>query len=181
MHKNIQIVLITAFVSCFSCRPKYDPKPVFSTLNDFENVRGWISAVVNNSNTLTDVTAHSGKYSSRIDKNNQYSYSFRQQLKNLGAEPKSWVRVSMWCKYTGTIDKSHLACFITNDKEVTQLWRAIHLAPELSGKKNQWVYIEKSLDFSGHRDNDFNFNLFVSSGGGDEEVFIDDLKLEFFK
>jgi hypothetical protein len=178
----IYIFLIVCLGLISSCRPKYNPTPIFSTLNDFESTKGWMDVPSNNSHTIVDEDAHSGKFCSKIDKSNHYSYFYKYKLGDVQKEKTNWVRVSAYCKLkSDKINKTSIACSIQDDKGAIVNWTEENLAGYLEHSKDKWVYIEKNFNISAYSKPELMLGVFIWNADRDEEVLIDDLKIEFFK
>jgi len=116
--------------------------------NDMENARGMIPGWQNEDHVIAMTTppAHSGTYACISNDTTQYSYTFKEQLKNLnGKLPKS-ASVKGWVYTTVANPNFAILCSISQDQKQYD-WKAVPLDQELTDT-GKWIEFTANYFFS---------------------------------
>ncbi|MCD6066819.1 MAG: hypothetical protein K0S33_1645 [Bacteroidetes bacterium] len=181
MSRNSKTILLGLVALICSCRPKYSPEPACVVFNDFEAVSGWRNTPGNNSQTVTWEDSHSGKFSYKIGKGQDFGYYYKNKLRDISDKKISWVKISGYCKSkSDKLQKTGILCCILDDKDVYKKW-SVHFMDEFTAKKkDKWVYFEKSFDIGSVNDPGYFFSSVVCTTDSSDQAYIDDFKIEFF-
>lgn len=189
-RKGKYILMRTKYIMGFSlallllvaaCRPKYSPRPVWVVKNDFEDVPGWVNNSSNNSHTVVAGDAHSGRYAYMIDNAHTFGYYYRSRLKDISDKKISWIKVSGYCKAkSDKLNKAAVVCNIEDETHTYKFWGEAFLEYYTEGKKDKWVYFEKSFNINAASKPEYYLGAFVWSPDTTDRVLVDDFKIEFF-
>lgn len=120
--------------------------------------------------------AHSGKYSSRLDSNNAYSFGFTQLLSEIGDTIPKVVSVNFWLHYPEIGISSQLV--ISIDSAGKNIFWLGHPLKDSISQPNQWKEIKTSFTLPENLQPDNKINIYVWSN--DKRTFyMDDLTISF--
>jgi hypothetical protein len=146
--------------------------------NDLENAKGVIPSWYNDNTVIamTEPTAHSGDYASITNDTLEYSYFYKELVKNLKSENPKSVTYSGWVYTTVANPEFSIICNINNDT-VRYDWKAFPLKNELS-EPGKWVEFTASFFFDKPLQPSYEIGL-VAWNQSKKNVFLDDLKITF--
>ena len=146
--------------------------------NDMENAAGMIPSW-NNEITVVKMPApaiaHSGEYVSMLDKDNIYSYTFADFLKNINNVVPKKIIVNGWAN-SAEYNEALIIVMDINVNGQSLIWRANPITSQIS-TLNEWheftteFIIDLPVDIENH------IKIFASGGG--KKVYFDDLKITF--
>lgn len=140
--------------------------------NDLESA-GWM-----NQQTLTKETAHSGKFSSRIDSVFQYSFGYADVFKNISETLPEKVDVDFWILYPQTGIKTNLVVSIDSvGKNI--FWSGLELKDSIK-IPNQWKEIKATIDLPANIMATDKITVYIWNNDK-KSAYIDDLKVTFGK
>lgn len=178
--KNLKIlsVIICAMILFSACsgnkeEVKNENKPVAGVFSSDLEATGWM-----NQFTLCKDVAHSGRYSSRVDSVNQFSFGFREFASIIGDTIPKKVDIDFWmlCLQTGI--KSTLVLSIDSvDKNI--FWHGIELADSVK-TPNKWQEIKTTVDLPENIMATDKISIYVWNKEK-RTFYIDDLKVTFGK
>jgi hypothetical protein len=155
-----------------------DQKEVVIT-NDMENAKGVVPGWLNENTVLVTKKplAHSGEYACLTNDSNQYSYYYKEIVKNLRSGVPKMATFSGWVYTTVSTPNFAIICNINENTKLYD-WKAYPLDKELT-KTGQWVPFSSSFYF----DNlplkpDMEIGIFAWNQSK-KPVYIDDLKITF--
>lgn len=159
------------FSSCGSDKNKL-PEGAVREFSDMEH-NSWI-----NENTLVKEKAFSGKFSSRIDSINQFSYGFSETFENIGDSLPYSLEVNLQLFYPETGINSSLVLSIDSlGKSI--YWKGIPLKDSVK-TANEWKSIKAVFELPKKILPTDNLRVYVWNNDK-KTVYIDDLELLFLK
>jgi hypothetical protein len=173
MKKNLQtLVLLFAIVVLSACsgnKPDTGPgtKMIASNLEDLS----WM-----NQFTLVKDVAHSGKFSSKLDSVNQFSFGYSAPFNNISDTLPMSIDVSVWIYYTQLKISSSIVISIDSiGKNI--FWKGIPLNDTIK-TANQWQEVKATFEIPKKVMPTDNVKIYVWNT--DKRTFyMDDLKLLF--
>jgi hypothetical protein len=146
--------------------------------NDLENAKGMIPSWYNEKTVIamTDPQAHSGDYASITNDTLQFSYFYRELVKNLKSEIPKSANYSGWVYTTVANPDFSIICNINNDT-VRYDWKAYPLKNELS-EPGKWVEFSANFFFDKPLQPSYEIGL-VAWNQSKKNVFLDDVKITF--
>jgi hypothetical protein len=172
---------VLPMIMLLACRPKYTPTPAYTALNDFENIVGWVNDPTNNNYTVEKGNAYSGHYYSHINANMHFSYIFRSKFRDLTEKKIYWIRVSAKCKKGDTdVKRATVACNIQDTLGTTVHWQELPLRSDFYGKNDEWITVVKTFEISSKYKPSHYVGVFFWNGDKNDDMKIDDFKVEFF-
>jgi hypothetical protein len=138
--------------------------------NDLEN-NSWM-----NQNTLVKDVAHSGRYSSKLDSLNQFSFGFSNNFASISDTLPISVDVSCWLYFPQNGIKTSLVLSVDSANK-SIYWKAIILTDSVK-TANQWKEIKATLEIPKKIMPTDNLKIYVWSS--DKRTFyMDDFSLLF--
>ncbi len=178
--KNLKIlsVIIGAMILFSACsgnkeEVKNENKAVAGVFSSDLEATGWMNLF-----TLSKDVAHSGRYSSRVDSINQFSFGFREFASIIADTIPKKVDIDFWmlCLQTGI--KSTLVLSIDSvDKNI--FWHGIELADSVKAP-NKWQEIKATVDLPENIMATDKISIYVWNKEK-RTFYIDDLKVTFGK
>jgi len=147
--------------------------------NDLENAMGVIPSWLNENTVMItkDPLAHSGEYACVTNDTIEYSYTFKELVKNIKNESPKIITYSGWVYTTVANPNFSIVCNI-NENNQQYDWKGFPLDKELT-ETGKWVEFSTSFFFDKkplkpeHEIGIFAWNL------SKKPVYIDDLKITF--
>jgi len=168
----ICVIILIAACSGNKEENKENKPGVVSFSNDLESA-GWM-----NQQTLTKETAHSGKFSSRIDSVLQYSFGYADLFKNINDTLPEKVDVDFWILYPQTGIKTNLVVSIDSvGKNI--FWAGIELVDSIK-TPNQWKEIKATVNLPAKIMATDKIAVYVWNNDK-RSAYVDDLKVTFGK
>ena len=141
--------------------------------NDFENLAGWIPDAAN----LSKEKAHSGQYSIKVDKDNEYSITYRNLLGQLSPSRIRGVRVDAWAftpeKNTPALLKISLNKTAGGEPAMTE---SIDLASQVK-EPGKWEKVSKEIVFPANTNYSSQLVVYLWRADGGSTAYIDDVVL----
>ncbi len=147
--------------------------------NDMENAKGVVPGWLNENTVLVtkNPLAHSGEYACLTNDSNQYSYYYREIVKNIRSGVPKMATFSGWVYTTVTNPNFAIICNINENAELYD-WKAYPLDKELT-KAGKWVAFSSSFYFDRlPLKPDMEIGIFAWNQSK-KPVYIDDLKITF--
>ena len=174
--KNLLLFISVIFL-LYSCKPN-KKEPINDKLtftNDCESSDGW----ENIGRTFSTENFHSGRYSNKLNPQNQYSLTFRYKYENLSKNQIKSVVISVWAYFlTNKYEKKYFVVVVdSSDKKL--LWESIDMKEFVKSPKT-WTKIEKEIIFP----RKFNSNSIIGIYGwnnSDDTILLDDFRIQFIE
>jgi hypothetical protein len=146
--------------------------------NDMENARGMIPGWQNEDHVIAMSTpaAHSGTYACISNDTTQYSYTFKEQLKNLNSKLPKSASVKGWVYTTVANPNFAILCSINQDQKLYD-WKAVPLDKELT-ETGKWVEFTANYFFSKPLTPEDEIWIFAWNQSK-KNVYLDDLTITF--
>jgi hypothetical protein len=184
--KTLLSLVLTGFIMCSCSKPaiktqtddQFGQKEVVIT-NDMENAKGVIPGWLNENTVLVTKKplAHSGEYACLTNDSNQYSYYYKEIVKNLRIGVPKMATFSGWVYTTISNPNFAIICNINENSKLYD-WKAYPLDKELT-KTEKWVEFSSSFYFDRlPLKPDMEIGIFAWNQSK-KPVFIDDLKITF--
>lgn len=147
--------------------------------NDMENAMGRIPGWLNENTVIAmkEPMAHSGDYASVTNDTSQYSYYYKEIVKNIKNEIPKMATFSGWVYTTVANPNFSIVCSI-NENNQQYNWKAFPLDAELK-EPGKWVEFSTSFYFDDkplRPDMDLGIYAWNQSK---KTIYIDDLKVTF--
>lgn len=167
------LMALSAMAFMYACSgnediAKTENKLVYSSDMEYEK---WMGA-----QSLVNERAHSGKFSSKVDSNSNYSFGFTEIFKNISDPAPAFANVSVWVNYPVTGIKSTLVVSV-DAPDQNFFWFGTELQDSIK-VANQWQEIKTLITLPADIKPDYKIVVYVFSN--DKKTFyVDDLKVEF--
>jgi hypothetical protein len=144
---------------------------------DMENVAAlpayWINGVV--VEKMDKIPAHSGNYAVKVDAENRYSLTFRENFVNINAKLPKRVVVNGWYYFPQPNEKSGIVMDI-NENGNPIIWKAYNLSADNPATK-QWNEFTAYFNVDQPIRSEMQIKIFASSGGN--VAYFDDFRITF--
>jgi hypothetical protein len=175
------LLLVPIAIGISACRPKYNPTPVYTLFNDFESASGSINDPSGKFQLISTDEAYSGQQVCGINKSQDTCFYYKSKLGNISDKKISWIKISGYCMAkSDKLNKAAVECRVQDESKTYKSQDAVFLQRFTEGKKNKWIYFERSFNLSMVSKPEYTINTFVLTSDSSDEVLIDDLKIEFF-
>jgi hypothetical protein len=147
--------------------------------NDLENAMGMVPSWLNENHVInmSEPPAHSGTYACISNDTTEYSYTYKEILKNINGKVPRMATFSGWV-YT-TVSNPNFAIICSIDKKgVTYDWKAYPLDEELS-KTGKWTEFSATFYFDDKPLKPEHEIWLYAWNQSKKNVYIDDLKITF--
>ncbi len=185
--KKVIISMLAGFVlfGCSNNSPKVADQAATETLespavifNDMENALGGIPSWINEktiSRMPEGASAHSGIFVTRVDGEDLYSYTFRENFSNINEKLPVAVIVE---GYVFSAEKNPSLSIIVdiNENNKTVLWKSYALNDVITNL-NQWIPFAARFSVDTPVSPDYQLKVFGYGGG--KVAYFDDLKISF--
>ncbi|MDO9256519.1 MAG: hypothetical protein Q7U54_13460 [Bacteroidales bacterium] len=186
MMKILLLFIVTGIMMSACSQPgiktqtveRDDQKEVVIT-NDMENAKGVVPGWLNENTVIVtrEPQAHSGEYACLTNDSNQYSYYFKEIVKNLRSGVPKMATFSGWVYTTVSTPNFAIICNINENAKLYD-WKAYPLDKELT-KAGKWVAFSSSFYFDRlPLKPDMEIGIFAWNQSK-KPVYIDDLKITF--
>ena len=139
--------------------------------NDCEN-NNW-----HQGQTLTDENSYAGKYSSKINQQNQYSITFNEKISNISYYSKRNIIVSFYFYKSSDFDNAKLVLDIEGE-EMERYWTSVLITPP-GTEQNNWNKFEyKFINPSTAKEKGDAIKIYCMPIGN-SNIYIDDFKIRF--
>ena len=143
------------------------------TSNDFESVDGWMPSTP----ALTRDQAHSGKYSTKVDVNNEFSVSYFSVLGRMSPSRLRKVKVEAWVYLVSGKSQARLGMQIVDPATGKEVFGdGINLADKVKSYK-KWVEVEKEFALLEYVAADQVMKLFLWRASASDAAYLDDISL----
>lgn len=148
------------------------PEGVVSVVNDLES-NYWI-----NLNTLTVEQAHSGKTSSKVDGNQEFSFGYNSIFRNISDTVPVVIEVRAWLFCPEVPTNANLVISIDSLGGKNLFWQGVPLQDSLPAA-NTWTEVKCRFSVPGNITPDNSLKIYF--WGIDKKTFyVDDMMLNFF-
>lgn len=171
MKKHLLPLLTLLLVSC----SESDDADTGSSImkNDFESLAGWIPA----NGSLNAEQAHSGKYSIKVDKGQEYSMGFSDFLGKVSAHKPRKVKLSCWAYLSSSNSGAQYQIQILDPVTGQRIFQdGITLANEVRTPRT-WMKVEKVIDLPENVAYTHEIRTFLWLASPQEPAYIDDVAL----
>ena len=184
--KRILYFFISGMILSACSNPGGNTKPVdqgkqkeIIITNDLENAMGMVPSWLNEKHVInmSRPPAHSGTFACISNDTTEYSYTYREILKNINNEVPKMAIFSGWIYTTAAHPNFAIICAI-NEKGATYNWKAYPLDKELS-KTGKWVEFSSVFYFNDKPIKPEDEIWFYAWNQSKKTVYIDDLKIIF--
>lgn len=135
MKKIKDFLFIFSVIFVFtSCSTPQEPVVIKT---DIDKIDGWGVSY----NTISELKAHSGKFSSKIDSLNQYSFAFDDYLINMKSEGISKIRFSAYVLVENVPSSVTLVGALGDGINKPLVWVGIDVKDKIQ-KPNEWTKID---------------------------------------
>ena len=144
---------------------------------DMENVTELPTYWINGAavQKMDKIPAHSGNYAVKVDAENKYSLTFRENFSNINAKLPKLVIVSGWYYFPEPNEKSGIVMDIIEDG-TTIIWKSYNLFAE-NPAINQWVEFSAYFTIDQPIKPEHQIKIFANSGN--KVAYFDDFKIVF--
>ncbi|HOW30689.1 MAG TPA: hypothetical protein PLP88_03920 [Bacteroidales bacterium] len=145
--------------------------------NDMENALSMIPSWYNENHVIkmSEPPAHSGSYACITDETLQYSYTFKELLKNINEGVPKLVTVSGWMYATEPNPVISIICNVDENKKSIS-WKAVPLKDELN-EAGKWVEFTANFYYNDVQLKPENELGILAWNQDKKTVYIDDLKI----
>lgn len=154
-----------------------DDSPV-AIVNDLENALAGVPSW-SNEKTIVEmpegIAAHSGKYVSRVDAENQYSYAFKEIFANINQKLPVAVIVEGYV-YSPEVNPLLGIVMDINDNNNKVIWKSYALS-EVISSLNEWKPFAARFTIDAPIKPEYQLKIFAS--GAKKTAYFDDFKISF--
>jgi hypothetical protein len=169
MKKSFIYILIISVVFIFTrCSAPQEPLVIKSSIDE---ISGWITR----HNTFSEINAHSGKVSSKIDSLNQYSFAYEEYLKNMNRENISKIRFSAWVLVENIPSSVTLVGALGDGTNAPLAWIGLSVKDKIL-KANEWTRIEGEIIVPENYADNIKFGCYLYSPIM-EVAYVDDFEI----
>ncbi|WP_019946981.1 carbohydrate binding domain-containing protein [Hymenobacter aerophilus] len=176
-----QLFLSVGLFTACSSNPPVPPASEVLASTDFENLDGWLPATPTPA-ALSREQAHSGKFSTMVGPNNEYSLGYSNALSRLAPDWPGRLTVGAWVLLTSSQSAPKFVVEIKQPTANTDglLWEAVDV-PDKVREYGKWRYIEHTITLpeAARPDNRLVVYLWRSEGSG--SAFMDDVTIRLAK
>lgn len=168
---------LSALLSLAGCSSGPDSASDANTLmvNGFETLGGWLPE--EQSATLTQEQAHTGKTSLKVDQDREYSLPYSNLLGRLRDTPLRKIKVSAWVFLPTAQAAATLVMEVTDPAAPAAkplLWEGIKLS-EAVKTYGKWTQVSSVLTLPASADASKKLSIYLWRTGGSQPVYLDDL------
>lgn len=144
---------------------------------DMENVANLPAYWINGAavEKMDKIPAHSGKYAAKVDAENMYSITFRENFVNINAKLPKRVVVNGWYYFPELNEKSGVVMEV-NDNGNMVIWKAFNIYDGTPITK-EWSEFTAYFNIDQPIKPEYQIKIFANSGG--KVAYFDDLKITF--
>lgn len=173
------ISLLTIVVAC---RPKYEPTPLCSYKNDYEDLIPFVQCDSYLWYKITNNGGYKSVHANKIDSGNFYGIAFDLPVKNISNSRISCAKVQFQAKSQYNNQKEISLVFSVQDSTNANIhWERINICGRLSASTNKWKNYNHLFDlfkFAATPNNRIIF--YVWNGDSKEQVLVDDFEVIFY-
>ncbi len=172
----IAVLGLTALLYA-GCRSSKGKQGGLIYFNDFEEIKGWVKDL-----NLAKMPAHSGVFSNKLDTAHQYGQTLRLRLREVDPSPLRKVKGTFWCYVKNLNAKGKIAISIDGSDGKNILWTSKEIM-DFVKVPNKWteINIEWGINHAPGLNNVNNMISIFPWNQGKEEIFVDDINVEFVK
>lgn len=144
------------------------------TQNDFEGLDGWVPGTP----SLTTEKAHSGRFSTKVDKDAEYSLSYVNLLGKASAARIQKIKLSGWVLLAGPKATATVVVQVVDPAQDNKqvFWEGIDLSKEVK-KTNEWTEVSKEFTLPANLEAGHQLRVYMWRGGAEQPAYLDDLTL----
>lgn len=164
------LTIISVVFMMTNCSSPQEPTII---KNDMDVINGWEM----NYYTISELKAHSGKFSSKIDSTNQFSVAYKDLLKNMKPEGEviTKIRFSAWVLVETVPSSVSLVGALGDGINKPIAWVGYDVKDKIK-TPNEWVKIEGDINVPENYADNIKFNAYLFSANK-EVAFVDDFEI----
>ena len=170
-----KILGLAAALGCTACSPGSDSAPADAKgafmANDFESLRGWVDP-----NLIDPGQAHSGKYSSRVDKDHEFGVTYEMPLGKISDHKIKAMHLEAWV-YLPNAQAAVVGTQIIDPAQANKAVGGDGIKLEEVKTFNKWVKVEKDMPMPDFINSAMKIRVFLWRGLATEPVYMDDIKM----
>lgn len=140
---------------------------------NFDEFRGWVD---NSGGSLSNVQAHSGRYSLTVGGSREYGLTFQYPLGELTASKPRKLHVRAWVRAEETTTPAQLVVEIAKPGTGERIfWRGINLFG--GTKPGKWTKLETDLIMPDAIAFDQLLTVYMWANGAEKAIYLDDLQI----
>jgi len=153
------------------------PAPAAGTLaaNDFENLAGWLADSPAQA-TLTQLQAHSGKYSTSAGPGHDYSLGYSNLLSRMTADRPIRLRISAWVQQTGSEPSPKLVTELKSPQGGSLLWEGLDVGT-VAKAPGKWYRVEQIVALPATAPPDSRLLVYLWRADSTTPTYLDDLEI----
>lgn len=168
MKKSFFFLTVISVVFIFTnCSTPQEPIVI---KNSIDETAGWEI----NYYTISEMKAHSGKFSSKIDSTYQYSVAYKELLKKMKAEGLTKIRFSAWVLVENVPSAVSLVGALGDGVNKPIVWVGIDVRDKIQ-KPNEWTKIEGEIAVPENCAENIKFGCYLFSPNK-EVAYVDDFE-----
>jgi hypothetical protein len=146
--------------------------------SNFESLAGWAPETP----SLTREKAHSGKYALKVDKDIEYSLTYRNQLGNLSPVKLQKLRLTAYAYVTTPQNPAKLTVQIVKSAQdgTSTFMHVIEFSKEVKSA-NEWTKISQVITLPEDVTAVNELRVYLWRAGAAEPVYVDDVELSIEK
>lgn len=169
--------IVLVLVSCSEPEDINSANLNYIMKNDFESLAGWIPT----NGSLNTEQAHSGKYSIKADKGQEYSMGFSDFLGKVSTRKPHKVKLSCWAYLLSSKANAQYQLQILDPITGRSIFQdGIILADKVQGY-GTWVKAEKTIDLPENITSTHEIRVFLWLASAEEPTYIDDVALSIIE
>jgi hypothetical protein len=177
MKPILLLLCAVLLVSCTESASDDSANAKYIMKNDFESLAGWLPA----NNSLTTEQAHSGKYSIKVDKSQEYSMGFGDLLSKVTSRKPHRVNLSGWAYLPSNKATAHYQLQILDPSTGQSIFQdGIILSDQIQAYKT-WMKVEKEIDLPENIVSAYEIRVYLWRASAEEPTYIDDVALKIIE
>ena len=171
--KNILVfTAMLALCSCSKPETSMDDENLI-TFNNFESVDGW----GNSHPSITKEKAYSGKYATKVDQANEYSFGYDKLIGQITTKKPKKLKLEAWAYIPNKQEGGAQLVFVmtrpANNQQI--IWEGIKF--EDTHEFKEWTKVNKEINLPDNIEISDRVQVYLWRAGASQPVYIDDLKL----
>lgn len=142
--------------------------------NGFDELAGWLGIAPQP--TLTNEKAHSGRYSIKVDANNEYSISYTKPLGQLSEARVAKFKVDAWVWAPSANDKALLVSTFGETGSKPLSWVGFDVV-KASPTYGQWTQVSEIIEVPATSTANTLFTIFLWRINATQPTYLDDLTI----
>ncbi|NML67015.1 hypothetical protein HHL22_17550 [Hymenobacter sp. RP-2-7] len=153
------------------------PAPPVGALaaTDFENLAGWLADAPARA-TLTQEQAHSGKYSTSVRPEHDYSLGYSNLLSQMSADRPTRLRISAWIQQTGPEPSAKLVTELKSPQGTSLLWKGLDVGT-VAKAPGKWYHVGQTVTLPATAPPDSRLLVYLWRADSTTPTYLDDLEI----